>query len=175
MMKRNEKRLALLAAAAVLAATLLAGCGAASSTASSAAASEEAVSSVAASEEAVSSVAASEEAVSSSEGSDQVSAATAETVEATFTVTYADGSAEEFALDVADGTSLADALADAGLISEEEAAAGFVTEVNGVLADWNADQAWWCLTDGDGEMTAVGVADIQLHEGDRYAFTYTVS
>jgi maltose-binding protein MalE len=166
MMKRNnEKKLALLAAAAVLAATLLAGCGAASSTASSAAASEEAVSSVAASEEAV----------SSSESSDQVSAATAETVEATFTVTYADGSAEEFALDVADGTSLADALADAGLISEEEAAAGFVTEVNGVLADWNADQAWWCLTDGDGEMTAVGVADIQLHEGDRYAFTYTVS
>jgi maltose-binding protein MalE len=166
MMKRNnEKKLALLAAAAVLAATLLAGCGAANSTASSAAASEEAASSVAASEEAV----------SSSEGSDQVSAATAETVEATFTVTYADGSAEEFALDVADGTSLADALADAGLISEEEAAAGFVTEVNGVLADWNADQAWWCLTDGDGEMTAVGVADIQLHEGDRYAFTYTVS
>jgi maltose-binding protein MalE len=164
MMKRNnEKKLALLAAAAVLAATLLAGCGAASSTASSAAASEEAVSSVVASEEAV----------SSSESSDQVSAATAETVEATFTVTYADGSAEEFALDVADGTSLADALADAGLISEEEAAAGFVTEVNGVLADWNADQAWWCLTDGDGEMTAVGVADIQLHEGDRYAFTYT--
>jgi predicted small secreted protein/sulfur carrier protein ThiS len=166
MMKRNnEKKLALLAAAAVLAATLLAGCGAASSTASSAAASEEAVSSVAASEEAV----------SSSESSDQVSAATAETVEATFTVTYADGSVEEFALDVADGTTLADALADAGLISEEEAAAGFVTEVNGVLADWNADQAWWCLTDGDGEMTAVGVSDIQLHEGDRYAFTYTVS
>jgi maltose-binding protein MalE len=165
MMKRNEKRLALLAAAAVLAATLLAGCGAASSTASSAAASEEAVSSAVASEEAV----------SSSEGSDQVSAATAETVETTFTVTYADGSTEDFALDVADGTTLADALADAGLISAEEAAAGFVTEVNGVLADWNADQAWWCLTDGDGEMTAVGVADIQLHEGDRYAFTYTVS
>jgi predicted small secreted protein/sulfur carrier protein ThiS len=157
MMKRNnEKKLALLAAAAVLAATLLAGCGAASSTASSVAAS-------------------SEEAVSSTVASEQAAQAAEDTIEATFTVTYADGTAEEFALDVADGTTLADALADAGLISAEEAAAGFVTEVNGVLADWSADQAWWCLTDGDGEMTAVGVADIQLHEGDRYAFTYTVS
>jgi sulfur carrier protein ThiS len=157
--KNHNKKLALLAAAAVLAATLLAGCGAASSTAAST--SSEAASSVAVSEAASSEVASSEAAEA--------------TVQATFTVTYADGSNEEFALEVADGTTLADALADAGFISEEEAAAGFVTEVNGVLADWNADQAWWCLTDASGEMTAVGVADIQLHEGDRYAFTYTKS
>ncbi len=27
----------------------------------------------------------------------------------------------------------------------------------------NKDQAWWCLTDAAGEMTTVGVADIELH------------
>lgn len=51
--------------------------------------------------------------------------------------------------------------------------AGFVTTVNGETADWDKDQAWWCLTDATGEMTTVGVADIALHDGDSYAFTYT--
>ena len=45
--------------------------------------------------------------------------------------------------------------------------------MNGETADWDKDAAWWCLTDASGEMTAVGVADIQLHDGDSYAFTYT--
>ena len=48
-----------------------------------------------------------------------------------------------------------------------------VTTVNGETADWDKDQAWWCLTDATGEMTTVGVADIALHDGDSYAFTYT--
>ena len=42
-----------------------------------------------------------------------------------------------------------------------------------VTADWDKDQAWWCLTDATGEMTTVGVSDIALHDGDSYAFTYT--
>lgn len=54
-----------------------------------------------------------------------------------------------------------------------QAAAGFVTTVNGETADWDKDQAWWCLTDATGEMTTVGVADIALHDGDSYAFIYT--
>ena len=62
---------------------------------------------------------------------------------------------------------------EAGLISEEEAAAGFVTTVNGETADWDKDQAWWCLNDATGEMTTVGAADIALHDGDSYAFVYT--
>ena len=48
-----------------------------------------------------------------------------------------------------------------------------MTTVNGITADYNADGAWWCLTDAAGEMTTVGVADIELHNGDSYAFTYT--
>lgn len=162
-MKTMHKFLAVVISAA-LAAGLLAGCGAASSTASSAASSE-AVSSVAASSEAVSSVAASSEAASGQ--------AEDAKVKAEFTVTGADGESQTFTLEVTDGEKLSDALVEAGLISEEEAAAGFVTTVNGETADWDKDQAWWCLTDATGEMTTVGVADIALHDGDSYAFTYT--
>ena len=143
-----------LAVTTALAVGLLAGCGA-SSTASSAAASSEAVSSVAASSEAA-----------SAEASEAK-------VKAQFTVTGADGESQTFDLEVTDGEKLSDALAEAGIISEEEAAAGFVTTVNGETADWDKDSAWWCLTDASGEMTSVGVGDIELHDGDSYAFTYT--
>lgn len=144
-----------LALSAVLAVCLLAGCGAsASSTASSAASS---VASSAASGAASS--------VASAPADAQA------TVE--FTVTGADGSASSVLLNVTDGEKLSTALAEAGIISQEEADAGFVTTVNGETADYNKDQAWWCLTDAAGEMTTVGVADIELHDGDSYAFTYT--
>ena len=78
----------------------------------------------------------------------------------------------EFTVTAADG-SVSSVLPEAGIISQEEAEAGFVTTVNGETADYDKDQAWWCLTDAAGEMTTVGVADIELHDGDSYAFTYT--
>ena len=146
------KKLSALILSLALSAALLAGCGASASSA----ASSEAVSSEVVSE------AVSEEAVS-----------TAEAIQFTFTVTGADGESTVLTLDAADGEKLSTALADAGVISAEEAAAGFVTVVNGEEADYNADGAWWCLTDAAGEMTTVGVADIELHDGDSYAFTYT--
>ena len=146
-----------------LAACLLAACG--NTAASSEAVSSEAVSSEAASSEVVSSEASSVE-ESSSEAAETAA-------EATFTVVDADGNSTEIPLTITEGEKLSDALAAAGVISEEEAAAGFVTTVNDVTADYNADGAWWCLTDAAGEMTTVGVADIELHDGDSYAFTYT--
>ena len=139
-------------AAAALAAGLLAGCGASSAAGSTA---SSAASSVAASSEAA--------AAEASEAR----------VKAQFTVTGADGESQTFDLEVTDGEKLSDALAEAGIISADEAAAGFVTTVNGETADWEKDSAWWCLTDASGEMTTVGVADIELHDGDSYAFTYT--
>ena len=152
------KKLTTLILTLALSAAMLAGCGVSASTAaSSEAASSEAVS------EAVS-----EEAASTAEAADSAAA-----IQFTFTVTGEDGGSTVLTLDAADGEKLSDALAAAGVISEDEAAAGFVTTVNGVTADYNADGAWWCLTDGDGEMTSVGVADIELHDGDSYAFTYT--
>ena len=157
---RSMKKILSVVISTALAAGLLAGCGAASSTASSQAASSAAVSSAAASSEAAGSEAASSQA---EEGK----------VKAEFTVTNAEGESQTFTLEVTDGEKLGDALAEAGLISQEEADAGFVTTVNGETADWDKDKAWWCLNDASGEMTSVGVADIELHDGDSYAFVYT--
>lgn len=155
------KKLISVIASLTLAACLLAACGNSASSAASESVSSEAVSSEVVSSEAVSS-----EAVSGEESSEAAA-------EATFTVVDADGNSTEIALSITEGEKLSDALAAAGVISEEEAAAGFVTTVNGVTADYDADGAWWCLTDAAGEMTTVGVADIELHNGDSYAFTYT--
>ena len=142
-------KFAALTLSAVLSVCLLAGCGAsASSTASSTASS-----------------------VASSVAASEAAAEAQATVE--FTVTAADGSVSSVLLNVTDGEKLSTALAEAGIISQEEADVGFVTTVNGETADYDKDQAWWCLTDAAGEMTTVGVADIELHDGDSYAFTYT--
>ena len=165
------KKLISAIASLTLAACLLAACGSSASSAASESASSEAVSSEVVSSEAVSSEAASSDAVSSEAVSGAESSEAA--AEATFTVVDADGNSTEIALSITEGEKLSDALAAAGVISEEEAAAGFVTTVNGITADYNADGAWWCLTDAAGEMTTVGVADIELHNGDSYAFTYT--
>lgn len=140
-------------AAAALAAALFTGCGGASGAASSG------------SESTAPSAAASSESGSESAAEEQI--------QVLFTVNYADGTSEEFQLEAQAGETLASALAAAGLISAEEAEAGFVTEVNGVLADFSKDQSWWCLTDASGESTTVGVGDIRLQDGDAYAFTYT--
>ena len=160
------KKLISVIASLALAACLLAACGNSASSAASESVSSEVVSSEAVSSEAASSEAVSSEAVSGEESSEAAA-------EATFTVVDADGNATEIALSITEGEKLSDALVAAGVISKEEAAAGFVTTVNGVTADYNADGAWWCLTDAAGEMTTVGVADIELHNGDSYAFTYT--
>ena len=146
-------KFAALTLSAVLSVCLLAGCGASASSTASSAASDAASS------------------VVSSEVASSAAAETQATVE--FTVTTADGSVSSVLLNVTDGEKLSTALAKAGIISQEEADAGFVTTVNGETADYNKDQAWWCLTDAAGEMTTVGVADIELHDGDSYAFTYT--
>ncbi|MGN0706695.1 MAG: DUF4430 domain-containing protein [Faecalibacterium sp.] len=148
---KRDRIFSILAASALVAAVLLTGCGSKSDAASS---------SAAASSQDVSSTAA-------------VSQAEAAAIKVTFTVSYADGSADTLELDTTEGETLAQALANAGVISQEEADAGFVTVVNGVTADWNKDHAWWCLTDASGEATTVGVGSILLHDGDSYAFAYT--
>ena len=155
------KKISALILTLALSAALLAGCGASASSVASPVASSEAASEVV-------SEAVSEESTSTAEAADSAAA-----IQFTFTVTGANGESTELTLDATDGEKLSDALAEAGVISAEEAAAGFVTVVNGEEANYDADGSWWCLTDAAGEMTAVGVADIALHDGDSYAFTYT--
>lgn len=155
------KKISALILTLALSAALLAGCGASASSVASSEAASEVVSEVV-------SEAVSEESTSTAEAADSAAA-----IQFTFTVTGANGESTELTLDATDGEKLSDALAEAGVISAEEAAAGFVTVVNGEEANYDADGSWWCLTDAAGEMTAVGVADIELHDGDSYAFTYT--
>ena len=95
----------------------------------------------------------------------------AETV--SFTVVYEDGTSEEFELSCENET-LSDALAAAGLVTQDEADAGYVTTVNDVFADYDADEAWWRLVDGEGKDALVGISDIDTAEADGYSFVYTI-
>ena len=156
-MKMKNKILSVVISAA-MAAMLLAGC----SSAASSAASSEAASSEAASSE-----------VTSSEAATAESGDSEAKVHATFTVVDAEGNSSNFDLEVTDGEKLGDALVEAGIVPADEAEADFIVTVNGEFADYTADGSWWCLTDASGEMTTVGVNDIELHDGDSYAFTYT--
>lgn len=97
-----------------------------------------------------------------------------EVVHSTLHVTYKDGTTKEFALECNAGDTLATAMLNAELISAEEAEAGFVTVLDGVATDFNKDQSWWQLLDGEGLPCMVGCADILLEEGESYSFVYTV-
>jgi hypothetical protein len=73
-----------------------------------------------------------------------------------------------------DETILGAALLDVGLIAGDETAFGLmVTEVNGLVADFNANQSWWMLLI-DGEMAMVGVDSIEIEPDVVYAFVYTI-
>ena len=91
----------------------------------------------------------------------------------TFTVVYEDESSKEFELSTEQET-LAEALIAAGLVSKDEGESGFVTAVDGVTADYNADQAWWKLVDADGDDSVVGIGDVKTAEADGYRFVYTI-
>ena len=93
--------------------------------------------------------------------------------EITINVDHLNGDDTTFTIHT-DEEYLRGALEQEDLIEGTESEYGlYVLTVNGETADYNKDQAWWCLTDAAGEMTTVGVADIELHDGDSYAFTYT--
>lgn len=66
---------------------------------------------------------------------------------------------------------LADALVEAEII--EYAQDGYYTTFNGIIADYAKDQSWWCIT-VNGEMSMVGINDIELKDGASYEATYTI-
>ena len=65
---------------------------------------------------------------------------------------------------------LANALADEGIV--EYTKDGLYTNIDGITADFNKDGAWWCVTKS-GEMTMVGMNELELADGDKYEITYT--
>jgi len=89
-----------------------------------------------------------------------------------FEVTDADGNVTAKTISTTEAT-VGDALVKEGLIEGETSDMGLmVSHVNGIRADFMEDGAWWALYVG-GEMAMVGVAPINIEEGETYAFVYT--
>lgn len=89
----------------------------------------------------------------------------------TFVVTYPDGTSETYEL-TTEEEFLAGALVEAGILSEY-LEGGLYDTVNGVKADWNVDQGWWCITQ-DGNSLNFGFNDLPVTEGIHYEATYTI-
>lgn len=88
------------------------------------------------------------------------------------TIVYADKTTKVLDFET-DAEFLGDVLFEEGLVTEEEYKAGYYTVVDGIKADYNVDQSWWCVTK-DGEMTMVGMNELALADGDKYEITYTI-
>lgn len=87
------------------------------------------------------------------------------------TVEYADGKKDYFAVKT-DAEDLGTALVEAGIVEGEESDYGlYIKTVNGVTADYDADQSWWGFYIGD-EMASVGVSDTTVEEGAEYTLKY---
>lgn len=90
-------------------------------------------------------------------------------------VVYADGEADYFAVKT-DAKDLGTALTEAGIVEGEDSDYGlYIKTVNGVTADYDADQSWWGFYLGEGEdaeMASVGVSDTEVKAGDSFSLRY---
>ena len=87
----------------------------------------------------------------------------------TVAVVHGDGSQKDFSIRT-DAENLRAALEQEELIAGKESEWGlYVLTVDGETAD-EAQEQWWCLTK-DGEMSATGVDDTMIADGDHYELT----
>lgn len=71
-------------------------------------------------------------------------------------------------------TNLADALLEAGLVEGTNDQYGlYITTVNGEVADYDADQAYWALSK-DGEYLMTSASSTDIADGEHYEITYTI-
>lgn len=102
---------------------------------------------------------------------------TIETTEAagasfTFVVTDLEGKEESFDITTTKAT-VGEALLDEGLISGTDSEYGLMVDtVNGVTADWDADQTYWAFYI-DGEYAMTGVDQTAVTAGATYSFVLT--
>ena len=89
-----------------------------------------------------------------------------------FAVTGKDGKVKEYTVSTSE-KYLADALIAEGILNADEKASGLYTSIDGVVASWDDDNAWWMITK-DGEMTSKGMNELPVSEGDRYEAVYTI-
>ena len=72
-----------------------------------------------------------------------------------------------------DKDNLADILTDNKIVEGDNSEYGlYIKKVNGVLADYDTDKAFWGLYK-DGEMTATGASAITIKDGEHYELVYT--
>ena len=100
------------------------------------------------------------------DGQDQV-----QTVETKFTFVVGDGEGNETSFDITtDKATVGEALLEEGLIAGEDGQYGlYVTEVNGITADYNVDQTYWAFY-VDGEYASTGVDTTEAVDGSTYMF-----
>lgn len=72
-----------------------------------------------------------------------------------------------------DKDNLADILTENKIVEGDNSEYGlYIKKVNGVLADYDTDKAFWGLYK-DGEMTATGASSITIKDGEHYELVYT--
>ena len=72
-----------------------------------------------------------------------------------------------------DKTTLGDALLEHKLIDGEQGPYGlYIKKVNGIVADYDADQTYWNFTKA-GELMMVGVDSAEIADGEQYELTRT--
>ena len=73
-----------------------------------------------------------------------------------------------------DEITVGEALLEVGLIEGDLSDFGmYVTAVNGLVADYSVNQAWWAFYI-DGVMAMAGVDSTDIESGKVYAFVYTI-
>ncbi|MBQ5320530.1 MAG: DUF4430 domain-containing protein [Oscillospiraceae bacterium] len=88
-----------------------------------------------------------------------------------FTVIDAEKKETEFEIKT-DEEFLANALVNEKIVPTYSADGLYLT-FNGITADWNDNESWWCITE-EGVQTAVGINDIAIEDGDSFEATYTI-
>ena len=87
----------------------------------------------------------------------------------TFEVVDKDGNTETFNI-TTDKTTVGEALLEEGLIAGENGQYGlYVTEVNGIVADYNVDGTYWAFY-VDGAYASSGVDTTDIVDGITYSF-----
>lgn len=87
----------------------------------------------------------------------------------TFEVVDKDGNTETFAI-TTDKSTVGEALLEEGLIAGENGQYGlYVTEVNGIVADYNVDGTYWAFY-VDGAYASSGVDTTDIVDGSTYSF-----
>ncbi len=90
----------------------------------------------------------------------------------TVTVVHKDGSQKEFVYQTTEQL-LGQVLYGEGLIQAENVDEGMFNIVDGEKADWNVDQSYWSLYEGD-EYAVEGVDTLVIEDGDTFKLVYTI-